>query len=138
MKRYIYAAAYLVVAGFLLATMFVMIPSIVVDALQGRMSIGDVFQAIILIPFVAGAAGCMLAGLPVVLTGFSMAFFNRFSLILFLVATVVTAVLLELGYCYLLHIKEHFIPTILTITAITVLCLSLVWRFWLNMRAENW
>lgn len=137
MKRYVYATAYLVVAGFLLATLLVMIPNIVMDVLQGKMGFGDVVQTIVLIPFVAGAAGCMLAGLPVVLTGVCMALFNRLPLILFLVATVVTAVILELGYCYLLHIKEHFIPTILTLTAITILCLSLVWRFWLDRRLDQ-
>lgn len=136
MKRYFYAAAYAVIAGCLLATLLLMIPSIIVDVIQGKMKLVDIFQTILLLPFIAGAVGCLLAGLPVVLTGFTMALFDRLPVLLFLLATVIIAVLLEFGYCFLLQIKAHFIPVILIVTAFTTLCLCLFWRFWLILRIK--
>lgn len=136
MKRYIYAIAYSVVVGCLFATLLLVLPFLFIDTLQGRASVVDVFQTLLLIPFIAGAVGFMLAGLPVVLIGFTIALLERLPTLLFLIMTLIIAVALEFGYCYLLHVKENFLPTILTVTAITTLCISLFWRFWLSLRIE--
>lgn len=133
MKKYLYSTATFVVIGLLFATLIAMLPVQVINIVHGG-GILNFLQNILMIPFVAASAGLALAGAPVALTGLSMAYFNRFSLPMLLLATIIISVLLEYFYCNMLNIQTSYIPFILIITAITTLCVCIIWRFWIEPR----
>lgn len=126
--------AFFVIVGLFLATLMIMVPSIILNIVQGQVGIVDLFQSIILIPVIAVAGGGLLAGLPVAITGLCMELFRRLPMALFLAATLIISLLLEFAYCQLLHVKEESIYTLLVVTAITTVSLSIVWRQWLTAR----
>lgn len=132
MKKYFYSIAYFVVVGLLFATLLITVPVQIMAFIQGDKSFVSTLQSIIIFPFVAAVAGSLLAGIPVVFAGLSMAFFNRFPIAIFLIATAVTAIFLEFLYCQLLNVKIDYIPMILGVTLITTLFLCVTWRFWID------
>lgn len=132
MKKYFYSIAYFVVVGLLFATLLITVPVQIMAFIQGDKSFVSTLQSIIIFPFVAAVAGSLLAGIPVVFAGLSMAFFNRFPIAIFLIATAVTAIFLEFLYCQLLNVKIDYIPMILGVTLITTLFLCITWRFWID------
>lgn len=132
MKKYFYSIAYFVVVGLLFATLLITVPVQIMAFIQGDKSFVSTLQSIIIFPFVAAVAGSLLAGIPVVFAGLSMAFFNRFPIAIFLIATAVTAIFLEFLYCQLLNVKTDYIPMILGVTLITTLFLCITWRFWID------
>lgn len=134
MKRYFYSIAYFVVVGLLFATLLITVPVQLMAFVQGDKGFVSMLQSIVIFPFVAAVAGSLLAGIPVVFTGLTMAFFNRFPVAVFLIATVVTAVVIEFLYCQLLNVKADYIPMILGVTSITTIFLCITWRFWINPR----
>lgn len=122
-----------VVVGLLFATLIIMLPIQIINFIQGGQFV-NMLQNIVMIPFVAASAGIVLGGLPVVLTGFSIGYFNKYSLPILLLTTIIISVFLEYIYCSLLDIQTAYLPFILLITAITTCCLCLFWRLWLEPR----
>ncbi|AZS49605.1 hypothetical protein DM558_01905 [Entomomonas moraniae] len=136
MKRYLYSIATFVVIGLLFATFIIVLPIQILSVIQG-VGFLNMSQNLVMIPFIAASVGIFLAGIPVVLTGFSMAYFNRFSLPILLLATNIVGVFLEYFYCSMLNIQSAYIPYILIVTVITTCCLCLLWRFWLEPRITD-
>lgn len=137
MKKYLYSTAYFVVVGLLFATLLIMIPVQIMAFLQGDKGFVSILQSIVILPFIAAVAGSLLAGIPVVITGFSMAYFNRLSMPIFVIATVLVGVVLEFIYCQLLSVKADYVPIILIVTAVTTLFLCLSWRLWIDPRISD-
>ncbi|MFD1259752.1 hypothetical protein [Entomomonas asaccharolytica] len=137
MKKYLYSTAYFVVVGLLFATLLIMVPVQIMAFAQGDKGFVSILQSIIIFPFIAAVAGSLLAGIPVVLTGFSMAYFNRLSMPIFIIATVLVGIVLEFIYCQLLSVKADYIPIILTVTAVTTLFLCFSWRLWIDPKISD-
>lgn len=135
-KKYLYSTAAFVVIGLLFATLIIVVPIQILSVIQGGGFL-NMLQNLAMIPFIAASVGIFLAGIPVVLTGFSMAYFNRFSLSILLLATSIIGVFLEYFYCGMLSIQSAYIPFILLVTVITTCCLCLFWRFWLEPRIAD-
>lgn len=108
----------------------------IISFLQGEKDFVSMLQNILIIPFIAALAGTALAGIPIVITGFAMGYLNRFPLLIFLLSTIILGLALEYIYCYMLHIRADYVPTLLTTSAITLCLTCLGWRLWLSPRIE--
>lgn len=136
MKKYLYSIATFVVIGLLFASIIIILPVQIINFIQGGGFL-NMLQNLVMIPFVAASAGVMLAGIPVVLMGVAMAYLNKFSLPIFLFPLLIIGIFLEYVYCTLLDIRSTYTPFILVVTGVTVLCVCLLWRFWIEPRIAD-
>lgn len=122
--------AYFTIIGLVLAAFVINIPLLIMQLAQGQLTAVNFLQSLLLTPVLALVGGGLLAGIPVVITGLCMELYRRYvpNVILFLLATMVTGLALEFGYCQLLNIiRIELVYKLLAVMAVVSVLISFYW-----------